>query len=397
VIADVLTPHGELLASALGLWLRTGDKWSAFSLPSNSPASHVSALLCIGKVVYAGLYGDGLYKLQNRIWTRIELGLSCRYITCLAARAGELVVGTEDHGAICCDPVGHYAAEVRRLTCPGLPNADIESIAEWGGYLWLASFDHGIMRLPCDKTDGKQIAVYSAIKNPRELIPARGALYCRDADSKLYAYNGVAWRESNLAHLLPRRDVYCCFVSGGQFYIGGWGGWACVTKSRTECHFTDANLAGQVVTCIVAHGTKVWIGTQGKGLLCWDHGSYTEYHEAAGLTDDWVTAISCYGSQTLVGTYTGGALMLRNGRFTQVLKANGYDVRSIVVSGDGIAYAATPIGTYDCLPGGSQAWRLLRPDLCGGPEAQCLFTTRHGIWIGGRTSISWVGNSDCGT
>ncbi len=402
VTASASLPHGgALAASATGLWRRSSGAWQALPLPQASPASHVSALLTETtpeEHTYAALYGDGLYTLRGRSWHPQDRTDACRQITSLARVGNHLVIGTSASGVLTKQPNGVWTP----LDPGALPSADIESVAVWHGCTWLATFDQGVLRLP-DGACGASFAPTGApVQNPRALIAAGNLLYCRDADSRLYSFDGQTWQRAPWSRALPRPDIYCCAAEAGQIYIGGWGGWASLAPDAATAvsHFGDAPLAGQDITCIAAEpasgsgdggGGAVWIGTQGKGLLRYDHGQYTEFHEAQGVTDDWITSICVQNKRVLVGTYTGGLLELRGTRFSQVLNPRGYAVRSIAIASDGAAYAATPLGIYEQAPG-KALWQLIDPRRYGGAETQCLCLTNTGMWIGGRTSLGWIDN-----
>ncbi|MGO8672167.1 MAG: hypothetical protein ACLQVD_12470 [Capsulimonadaceae bacterium] len=420
--------RGLIVASTGGLWQLGRSPghpaWSSVALPANSPASHVSALAGMPGTTYAGLYGDGVYVLRGNAWTKIAGPDSLQYVRSIAVAGGRLAVATRDGGVEACDvsflrpsvatTAGSAGKNWINLVMPAtsLPSADIQSLALWRGSLWAATFDRGVVELRGKST--RQYGVVDGLdsNSPRALLSTGGALYARDAGSHVDVFDGSRWHRADWERQLPRREVYCmahdsapearmsfpCANAPGDdsggLLVGGWGGWARIRIDKSgsatvEPHYTDPALHAQVVTCLCADGNDVWIGTSDNGLLRYSGGRYTEYHEAAGLTDDWITTIAASNGRLLAGTYTGGLLERDGDHFKRVLAASRYAIRSVAFAPNGDAYAATPLGVYLDAPG-KDHWTLLDPLPYGGPESQCLCVDQDVVWVGSRTSLGGI-------
>src|SRR6185437_9919009 len=113
---------GPVLATVDGLWAFRRERWRRLGLPKNSTASHVSAL---AGGVFAGLYGDGVYRYSSEGWRRLPgAPEGCRYPTAIVRTRLGLAVGT------LADGVWDYAAGgwQRRRAPAAVPNADIYAI-----------------------------------------------------------------------------------------------------------------------------------------------------------------------------------------------------------------------------------------------------------------------------
>lgn len=398
------------LATALGLWrLTTGGRgrrgWSAVALPPDSTGSHVSALAYDGAgALLAGLYGDGVFRRNPKTgaWARVggagDTPAPCRLVTALAPRAEGLTVGTAADGVWDLSAGGIW----KRRALPGsLTSADICALAAHDGALWAATFDRGVLRI--DPATGTADTV-EALRMVRALVPFRGRLLARTAEHGVQVLDAAApgqapsWQPAWDRKALPRSQVYALASDAGEtrLLVGGWAGWAAWDGgSAWEHHWTDPELAGQVVTAVAGDGAGgVWIGTQKRGLLHWTRrGGYTAHHEAQGLTDDWITTIAVSPTgRILVGTYTGGLLekTLTADRWTVRLRPENFAVRTVTFLPDGAAVAATPVGVYrEERPGGPN-WRLLEARRTGGLEAQTLQPVSGGLWVGTRAGLAFT-------
>jgi ligand-binding sensor domain-containing protein len=383
---------GFLVATALGLWARTGDTWRMVELPKTSRGAYVSALHVgeSGKV-WAGVYGDGIYELRQRPngwqWTQFAVSPDVARVTALLSDKNRVFAGTQESGVLVLSAQTGKIAQY--LTNPdALPSGDIYALTTWQGETWAATFDRGVMRL----SDKGFVSENEGMSSPypRQFAVWHGALYVRHTTGQVDAWNPVQrkWEAAWPARTLSRPQVFCIAREPNHLLVGGWAGWAINDGQNWEQHWNDSEFAGQVITAI-AQGAdgSVWIGTQKRGLFRYRNGTYTHFHEAHGLSDDWITTINVQNGRVLVGTYTGGLLQKDGDRFNQVLDTNGFAVRSVVVGPDDKATVATPLGVYRDSPTG---FALLPPTKTGGLEAQALHQTPSGLWVGTRTGIAFI-------
>jgi len=371
---------GPVLATVDGLWAFRRERWRRLGLPKNSTASHVSAL---AGGVFAGLYGDGVYRYSSEGWRRLPgAPEGCRYPTAIVRTRLGLAVGT------LADGVWDYAAGGwRRRSAPAaIPNADIYAIAQYAGSTWAASFDGGLIRVGLHRVRAFTVKDGLAANNPRSLLVYDGRLYVRYATGQVDCFDGKRWQKAFTWKQLPRWQVFSMATDGRRLYLGGWGGWAATDGWKWEYHYHDSELQGQVTTAMAAADGRVWIGTQGEGLLLYAGEKYTTYTEERGLTDDWITCIAVNKRRTLVGTYTGGLLEWRPERLQPLMKAGTYAIRAIAFLPErGDAVIATPVGLYGEEAG---SWRVMH-EAGVGAETQAVYAGRHGLWTGSRASLSY--------
>ncbi len=389
VTALAVSPGGVFLATALGLWRWDGKQWQTLALPPGSPASHVSALCVKNGLVYAGLYGDGVYEWQAGQWRRVpDAARQSQYVTALAATPGGVAVGTRT-GGVWDWTNSRWQA---RAQPAALPSGDIYGLAVYRGALWAGTFDSGLLRM--DSQGQKVITRADGLRAdaPRALVVFGDRLYVRHTTGQVDCTgDGLSWHPAFTTRELPRSLVSALATDGRRLYIGGWAGWSAWNGQTWEHHDHDPALAHQVVTAIAARPGEVWIGTQKQGLFRYANGGYTHFFEAQGLTDDWITCLSVTPSRVLVGTYTGGLLQMSawsdNPCFSVILKPQNFAVRAVSLRPDGQALAATPLGVY---AEGAHGWRLLDPRRCGGQETQALLALPTGAWIGSRTGLAFL-------
>jgi len=391
VTALAAGPGGVFLATALGLWRWDRAHWRAMSLPPGSPASHVSALAIRDGALYAGLYGDGVYRWETESWRRLPgQPPSLCAVTALAPTPDGLAAGTRAAG------VWDWTGGVwkARALPDAVPSGDIYALAAYRGALWASTFDGGLLRLDhrgqslVTRADGLRADA------PRALVVFGNALYVRHTTGQVDCTDdGQTWHPAFAKRDLPRAMVSALATDGSRLYVGGWASWSAWDGQTWERHDKDPELTGQVVTAIAVRLDEVWIGTQKQGLFRYANGRYTHFFEAQGLTDDWITCLAVTPSRVLAGTYTGGLLEWDGGRFSVRFRPEKYAVRAVCLRPqDGRALAATPLGVYE---EGAAGWTRLDPHRCGGPETQALLALPSGLWIGSRTGLAyWPGGGD---
>lgn len=392
VTAIAQTPDSLYLATSLDLWRRTDGRWTRVSLPPESAASHVSALCAQkGQGVVAGLYGDGIYRLDGSRWTHLPgQPAACRSVVALADAPDGLAVGTRADGVWQC-AVNRGGEQWRSRPDPtSLPAGDIQTLAAFGGSLWAGTLDAGLLQY-----DGARVRHWTradglSADSPRGLAAFGGKLYVRYATGQTDCFDGAAWRAAFTKDDLPRPQVYSLAADAGHLYLGGWASWASTDGQTWERHFHDPELADQVVTAIApAPDGSVWLGTQKQGLLHYAQGRYTRFQESQGLTDDWITCLGLHGTRVCAGTYTGGLLEKQGERFVMRLNPQKFAIRTIAFAPDtGRILAATPVGTYE--ETAAAGWTLLPAGPSGGLETQALLPTPQGTWVGGRTGLAFL-------
>src|SRR5262249_884936 len=125
------------------LFCRRGARW--LPLPP-VPAAGVSAgsLAAVSDRLWLAVPGDALWEWNGHVWRRHSMpaGLA-EAVASLAPSERGLLVGTWSRGAW----RGDLTASPARWSPVGgageLPAGNLQAVAEWGGALWLATFQEG--------------------------------------------------------------------------------------------------------------------------------------------------------------------------------------------------------------------------------------------------------------
>jgi ligand-binding sensor domain-containing protein/signal transduction histidine kinase len=134
----------------------------------------------------------------------------------------------------------------------------------------------------------------------------------------LCRYDGVEFVRWGVEAGLQHCDVYAlCFDSGGRLWIGTRGsGLFCYDRGLFTHYTSQQGLAHDVIHCLYEdRRQRMWVGTT-EGVSCWDGDSFVTYSIVDGLPNDSVRSVCEDRDGTLwFGTAGGGAASLEEGRF----------------------------------------------------------------------------------
>ncbi len=359
----------------------------------NPPSSgtHISALLPLGKTLVAAFYGDGLWNFDGKNWARdarnAGLNSEAREITALAGDAGSLLIGTRRAG-IWASYNGQAWRRAEATNGAEIDNANLQNFAEFRGILWASTLDDGLIYRSGEGWGHVAAPDLSSIA-PRQMLVFRDQLFVRHGGGLVDSFDGRNWEKNALASI-PRKGIYALAGDEKTLFAAGWGGWSEWDGARWTPHFGIAQLKGVPLMGLFLDGDYLWIATQSRGLGRYNRADKTFrwFDERDNLPDDWVTATAKLGGHIYAGTFVGGLARLDGDGWHVFEAMRGQNVTAIAESG-GQIFAATRSGLWQIR--GDAAARVEKSWL--DPEIQTLHAGKTGLWVGARTSLSWLKDS----
>ncbi len=371
----VATLHG------LHIWKRS--RWIHHPLPE-SAGSHISAMCDSGKMLLAAMFGDGIWRFDGSRWARFEPALphQAREIAALAAREGELWVGTRREG-VWTFANGRWT---QHLQPDELVSHNIYALALFRDNLFASTMDDGLLARTSDRWQRLEAPTLSS-NSPRQMAVFQDALYLRHSNGKVDRYDGTQWQLDVFADL-PRRWVSSIAADERRIYAAVWGGWSEWDGARWTHHLDLPDLQGEPTTALLPEGERLWIATQRRGLAEFDlrTGQLAWHDERHGLPDDWVTALMHSHGRLFAGTFSGGlAVQAAQARWETVSDLRNYSITALCADSTGTLWAGTRNGPWRLQPGGS--WQRIN-DV--DQEVQALCADKRGLWVGCRTALYFL-------
>ena len=371
----------DYIATPTGLTIAEGAVRRSVPLPQ-SKGSHVSALLPRGTKLWAAIFADGLWTFDGKSWQRpkIDLPDQAREITALAESGGTLWLGTRREG------VWSYDGKAwRQHLQPDEPyDHDCQALATYRGSIFASTLQDGL--LVRSKDDWTRLVEPQISSNsPREMVEFQGLLYLRHANGKLDRFDGARWTRNVFADL-PRKGVTTIAGDAERICVGPWSGWSEYDGKSWTHHLKHSELQGVPVTALHPDGDRLWIGTQGRGLIEFDRSTsaLTLHDERRGLPDDWIRSLARAGSIVYAGTYCGGLAHWDGSTWKTASEIGGVEISALCHDASGGLFIGTRHGLWRRASNGSL--ERLRP----GIEVQALRAAENGLWIGSRTEIRFV-------
>jgi ligand-binding sensor domain-containing protein len=373
----------DYVATVQGLYVRAGKQWQPFPLPS-SRGTHISALCPHGTMLWAALFGDGLWAFDGRHWQPLNVGLppQAREITALVANDSTLWVGTRSAGVW----EGHNGHWTQYLQPDEPVGHDCQACAMFAGNLFVSTLEDGLaVRTP--RGWGHYRVGTLSSNAPRQMIVFANMLYVRNGSGKVDAFDGTHWRRDVCAGL-PRKQASALAADGMRLYVAQWGGWSEFDGKTWTHHLDLPELQGVPITALCPDGDRLWVGTQGRGVaeVVRATGTLRWHDERDGLPDDWVTVLARVKNTVYAGTFVGGLAQWTGGRWTTFPALNGQNVTALAPDDAGELFIATRSGVWHRTGDGSLS-SLDTSARFLDPEAQTLCKVDGGLWIGARTGL----------
>ncbi len=363
-----------------------GLKWgdSNVALPPESTGTHITGIVPQKNgTLLTAIYGDGLWNFDGARWARaFAVPESAREITALAGDGNVLWMGTRRAGIF------------RRQNEKWTPfstsdepfSHNIQALSQFQGVLWASTLDDGLI---CRSGAGWRHFSTPLLSSsaPRQMTVWKNRLYVRHGGGAVDSFDGINWTKGDLADI-PRKGIYALAGDETRLYAAGWGGWSEWDGQSWKAHFDIAELQGVPVLGILPDEDCVWIATQSRGLGRWNRqsGEFRWFDERDGLSDDWITALAKIDGKIYAGTFVGGLARLDGEKWHVFPALRGLNVTAIEADGQGGARAATRHGLWKI--SGEKAEKETADWLDN--EQQALLATKTGVWVGTRTSLSFL-------
>ncbi len=332
-----------------GLWIGSHGaalsryRGGVFSRPSwdgETVEDAVSFLEDSGGNLWVGTYGGGLYRIRG---DRLSAygpadGLTSDLIWALVEdREGSLWLGTEGGGLMRLRDTALTPVTTR----DGLPHDRIMVVYEGSGGLWIGTDGGGLARL----VDG--------------------------AVTSYTARDGLA--SDFVSALVERRD--------GSLWIGSNHGVNQLRQGRITSDFAAEVGAVPVKAVFEDRQDRLWIGTDGRGLLALEGDSTTRYSTAEGLPGSGVRVFAENRDGDLwIGT-DGGLARIRDGELTAVAELAGSFVRAIHEDPGGALWIGTRGSGLFRIEGGGVTAFTTRDGLYDDSIYQILEDDRGNLWM----------------
>ncbi len=240
-------------------------------------------------------------------------------------------------------------AGFQRWSTPSVGANDVAALAEFGGKLWLGSFDRGLHVVEGDAS--KPVASTQIDRRVNALLSTPTRLWVGTARGLLSLdRSGKVVANIDAAAGLENTDVHAiAALSGGRVAVGTGHGFAIVSGSQVTNYGKKSELPLKSVWALApAERDGLWLGTT-RGLYLWRQGeALRRFSVSSGhLRDDWVTSLLVQGDRLFVGTYAHGVTELRLTQNSPVLVSHldgGYVNFGGLSHQDGALYAATMSG-----------------------------------------------------
>lgn len=376
-------------ATPLGLRLGSGPKTRQVPLPP-STATHISAVLPHGDVLWVALFGDGVWSFDGTGWHRLDLGLppAARQITALIedAHTHVLWAGTRRAG-VWERREGKWS---QHLQSDEPYSHNVQAVRVFRDMLVVTTLEDGVVVRTA--SGWRHYGADELSSNlPRQMVEFHGALYVRYSSEKVDRFDGARWQR-DVFPALPRRQIISMAADADRLYLGQWGGWSEFDGQHWKHYLTLRQLQILPLMTLYPDGDRLWIGTENRGLAEFQHstGSLHWHDERQGLPDDWVTCLARCGGTLYAGTFVGG-LAWQEGpqRWTVRPELRGQNVTALAPDAQAGLFIATRYGVWYREPAG--AWSSLNGTVkLLDPEAQALCPTADGAWIGTRTGLFFV-------
>jgi hypothetical protein len=213
----------------LASYARASGRWSLVpELQEPSPAK-VQALETLSGDLYAGTLGDGLLRLRDGVWETVsDGGYPGRFVNCLAADAGRLLVGTMDHGLLILDArAGRFESLSARH--PAFTAHNVTTVLVDRSRVWIGTYGEGLWRW-----EGGTITRYG--KDTGEIGDDWVLASCRVAGGVWFGTFGAGasfvgddgeWRRLGVADGLPSLDVSAIAWRPPFLFLGTLGAGVC--------------------------------------------------------------------------------------------------------------------------------------------------------------------------
>jgi ligand-binding sensor domain-containing protein len=351
--------------------------------------THISALLPRESDVVVALFGDGLWLTDGKEWQKApaawQVPVEATEITALAGNKAPEWLGTRRDG------LWHYenGAWKQQLQDNEPFEHNAQAMQEYKGALFVSTLEDGLSVRSGEgwQTVGDEFLSSNA---PRQMVQFQEKLFVRHGGGTVDQSDGFSWRP-HVFPALPRKKVLAIAADKDQLYLGQWGGWSEWDGKAFSHHLSLPALQGLPPMALMADGDKLWFATQSRGLGEVERktGKVRWHDERHGLSDDWITCLLKVKTEIFAGTFVGGLVRWDGAKWHQVEETRGENITSLGEDGYGGVFIATRHGVWQRSAEGKMTL-LNKGARWLEPEAQALYPTTNGLWIGTRTGLFFL-------
>lgn len=277
-LGNVLSTYSDSSAtwigSAKGLW--------KISTPGSQPEF-------IAKMIGQGVYAIAP-SVKNKLW-----------------------IGSWNVGVILYDVIQKQIDTIFRSSLVQLPQTFLNT----DSYLWIGTQNNGIVLL--NKSDSTFIQLSEKEGLPHHNVKA----ITQDANGQIWiatSGGGIAkcvkqnFRQFTRSDGLNANRVYATLVSGDKVWIASGLGMVQLLDNDGITSFRLDSLINGVKCKTLAQDQsgRLWIGTEGKGLIVKENNGFRQISTQNGLPDDWIQKVVVDNKGNVwAGTYTNGLASIR--------------------------------------------------------------------------------------
>jgi PAS domain S-box-containing protein len=345
-------PDGKIwCGTGQGLCWFDGKRFHRVEVPGEKPVAASKMFQDHRGVLWFGLYGQGLGKLENGkvVTYRTQNGLAHDYvISVFEDREGNIWAGTQGGG------VSKFVGErfANLTSAQGLSPGLIHAIAQDSkGNYWFGSLQSGLCRY-----DGKEFH---------------------------YFRTGKGLLNDLVQDILIDPD--------DRVYVATDGGLSILESGRFRNYTVRDGLPNRILTVLRRdHQGRIWIGTFGGGAVRFDGKRFTRFSSQDGLINDRVHSLWEDHSRRLWFGTDEGVSVLENGVFRSYTRQDGLGpgkVSAIVEDVQGVLWFGTDSGLsrFD----GQRFSRYSVADGLPDPVINFLqLDAEGGLWIGTNNGVS---------
>jgi photosystem II stability/assembly factor-like uncharacterized protein len=270
---------------------------------TNGPDSNrVQALAVIGKNLFAGTDGDGVYlSTDNGLnWTPINSGLTNYWVNNLAVNDTNLFAGTMGGGIFILPQNEEIWTEVNF----GLTDPDVYCLAIIDTNIFAGTCGGGIFRSVNNGDNWTAINsgfTYDNFRCIQCITPLGSNIYVGAFDGIFVSSNnGDNWINIDTTNTM----VYSFAQSGSNLIAGSWGG-TFLSDNNGET-WTPVNSGPSHILSLAVNDTNVYAGSSGMGvLISSDHGE-SWYAVNLGLTSTNILCLAVVDTFLYAGTEGNG-------------------------------------------------------------------------------------------
>ncbi|MCL5037505.1 MAG: hypothetical protein M1269_10395 [Chloroflexi bacterium] len=374
----VCLKDGEInIATDGGLLTRSKGKWALHPLPPGNTGDYIACLSSSEAGILAGTLNGNIYNFTGKTWKKLMSDNSS--ITFVGGNNEFFYWGTNIGEIYCMN--GGVLEEFVEKGQPGDNN--IKAIAFYNNRLYAATFENGVYILENEHWGKLNEACSPWIRN---MAVYDDLLWLRDADGKLYNYDGNSMKTYIL------KPSWCSYISvvDDRLLVAGYGGISIFDGAAWEKIYKIGPLKGRVVTSALIDNGSIFMGTGKKGLFHIYDSDGNVHCEPIFIPDTWITCLERVQDKIYVGTFNGGLYSIQESNMPNPARVpvKAEHINCLLADKkDGLW-----IGSREGLLyiNGDETYHLTVSDGLPDNEIQAMLLSDGGIWLATRKGLCFM-------